>query len=146
MQIANVDCFYTPPKGMLPCHVDLDRISNYGKLNFSYGAPNSRMFWYALKPGYELEVEVNSSTAGDYTLPQGSRVSYVHIPLNQCILKESTKIRKPTLINAGQPHSVLNSDNESRWTLCVSFYDASNLSKLLDFEDIADRLSDCITT
>lgn len=143
MHLLNVASFHTPANGMLPCHIDLDKLSNFAKLNFSYGAPDSRMFWYKLKEGYELNIQANDFTTKYYAKTPNSLVSYVTIPLNKCILQTSTIIGTPTLVNTGQPHSIFNSNNSSRWTVCVALTNL-NSTEPLQFADIEQRLSDCI--
>lgn len=119
--------FYTPPHEYLSIHIDTwkDNVQDVVKLNWQFGAQGSRMQWYSLKPGVDLQKYRNrrSHIGTPYIAPQHTDVTY----------QESTKIGTPTLINAGGPHSVINSTNEGRYVLCASIRRPN--SEFLSFED-----------
>lgn len=137
---AHVALFHTPPRGFLPIHTDTYILPNFAKLNFVYGGQASSMQWYKLKPGYVLQPVITDDQK-KYRTPTGSDVAYVSIPGGECTLAARTRIGTPTLINAGQPHSVLNNTDEHRWCISVPLRSLVDDHKL-EFSEAAELLKD----
>jgi hypothetical protein len=135
--LTHTALFYTDAKTLLPIHTDMSDFPNFAKLNFAYGAEGSRMFWYELKDGYTPVPKVTADTQR-YRVAEGKKVSYVSIPPDKCTIAASAKIGAPTLINAGQPHSMLNNTNEKRW--CISIPLAGLDGHIVEMDEALERL------
>lgn len=138
--ILNVDTFHTPAVGVLRPHIDLDKVSNFCKIAFSYGAYGSRMYWYTLQEGFE--VKLDESNRGYYAPTPGTKSSHIFLPRESCISAASARIGTPTLVNVGQPHGVINYSKESRWTICVTFTNAQG--GLVEFDEAKEKLKDYV--
>ena len=136
----HIALFLTPPRMMLPIHTDTYILPNFAKLNFVYGAKGSSMNWYKLKPGYEV-VPMMTDDQKRYRTPTGSDVAYVSIPGSACTIAARASIGTPTLINAGQPHSVLNNTDEHRWCISIPLRAISDDHKL-EFDEADEMLKE----
>jgi hypothetical protein len=109
LAVSHSAVFYSPPERLLRVHIDGVNVGHWTKLNFVYGGgPQSRMFWYELKPGHQV-----------HPAQRVKNMPYSDLSVSSCILKATAVIDAPTLINAGQPHSLLNSSSKSRWALSL---------------------------
>lgn len=106
--VLHTEIFYTPPFAVLPIHVDGPVLSNRAKLNFVYDSPTSTMNWYRVKAGCEIPM---------LTTPIGTR--YLKPNQEDCMMVAATRIRTPTLVNVGVPHSVINQVPTGRWCLSI---------------------------
>ena len=104
--ISHYEIFFTPAHSLLAIHVDGSKLSNIVKLNWVWGGTGRRMMWWKMREGCSL-------TQG--TTPVNT--PYLYAEQRQCIMIESAKIGRPTLVNVGQPHSVVNATPEDRWCL-----------------------------
>ena len=140
--------FYTPPGGTLRVHADCNtpikgpedfvdpdnnQYSHTIKINWVFGAPTSTMSWW--RPN-------DASGIGDQIV---TVVGSPYIPFveENCTKIWSEHITDPCLLNVGQPHSVENETTEGRWCMSFAISDR-DLSKLLTWEDVCERLKDYI--
>jgi len=137
-ELISVASFYTPPGGILATHVDLDKLSNICKFNFCYGARGSRMYWYTLKQGYIPVVDLKNN--GYYVKSRYALVSHLDIHQSQCVYAASTMIGTPTIVNVGQPHSVINMSKEGRWNLCLMF--ENKQGQILEIDEAEETLKE----
>jgi hypothetical protein len=124
IKVSLAEVFYTLPGRQIPIHVDHDIIDNHCKLNFVYGEPGSMMYWWEPKnmdipPSYQL------TTIG---------TKYLLFSEKECRQVWQTQVGQPSLINAGQPHSVVNCTDQPRVTLSLVLYDLKK-QQLLDWDD-----------
>ena len=125
--IGHCEAFYTPPGAELPIHIDRSEFSELCKLNFSYGAPKSKMHWWRF--------------TGDTVPPAlttGIGTPYVNFDKQHCELVDSTTIGT-TLVNAGQPHSIENNTSGFRFTFSCVLHDMKTGTQLT-LNEAADRL------
>lgn len=120
--VPHAEAFYTPPRSTLPAHVDDDKLDNHCKLNFVFGAAGSRMQWWQFKDNNQ-PLSYNYSAIG---------TRYIRVNVNDCNLVWEAEVGQPGLVNAGQPHSVVNMTSEPRWCLSYVLYDIKN-KQLLDW-------------
>lgn len=108
--IRHAEIFYTPPFSKSPIHVDDPGSSSnpHAKMNFAYGGPGSTMRWY---------VPRSSSSFRDARTPTGTR-SLILEENGGVVMHEAT-IGRPSLINAGVYHDVINPSGEGRWCLSL---------------------------
>jgi hypothetical protein len=104
--ISHTEVFYTPAQKSLAIHVDGAKLSNITKLNWVWGGEGSRMLWW--KPMDQSAMKIGTTPVG---------TPYLYADQKKCTMIESTKIGRPTLVNVGVPHSVLNMSNSGRWCL-----------------------------
>lgn len=106
--------FYTPPHRALPPHLDtwFEDACDVVKLNWQYGAPTSRMFWYKPRP---QSIALAYRNAGSHI-----GTPYCQLDMRDLVLVESTRIGRPTVVNSGVPHSVINATDEQRYVLCAT--------------------------
>jgi len=110
---AGAQLFYTPPHGSIPIHVDGTFLDNKVKLNFQYGGAGSEMRWYQRT----APTATNSATSG-----QSGK--YLMVSEHQATQVWSAKIGKPSLINAGILHNVINGP-EPRWVISIPLWDVN---------------------
>lgn len=102
--------FYTPPYGSIPIHVDGTLLDNKVKLNFQYGGAGSEMRWYQRSSGNTDST--TTDTSGKYIIVPDYQVTQIW----------SGKIGKPSLVNAGVLHNVINGP-EPRWVVSIPLWD-----------------------
>ena len=108
--IKDWEVFYTPAGKQLPIHSDgFKPFIDFIKFNYVYNGENSVMSWYELIEDIDLE--------SDRT---GINTSYTSIEPDQVNRIYQCNIGVPSLINAGAPHGVDNSENSyGRWCVCL---------------------------
>lgn len=131
IEVSHCEAFHTPPRMSLPIHIDHDQMGDHVKLNFCYGAPGSKMMWWALKdptkvPAYRISV---------------IGTKYIYFNMKECRMLKQVEIGLPTLVNVGTPHSVINPTNEHRWVISTVLWDARNKCKL-DMYEAHERFKD----
>jgi hypothetical protein len=113
LAVAYSEAFYTPPGMTLGIHTDgRDKsgpYSNRCKINWIYGAPTSVMKWFA---------PISDEYTGIDHVTKAGTVSRV---FEKHMIKEvfSSKLKSPSLLNVGRPHTVVNDTPEQRW--CFSY-------------------------
>lgn len=126
--------FHTPANALLPIHVDGPELTQRAKLNWSWGSPGSKMMFWKLKSG---------KSATEMTTGIGTR--YLTMNAADCVPVHSCEIGslKPTLVNVGQPHSVMNMKPNRRWVLSLVLGERKS-GEPIDIETAAERLKDLV--
>lgn len=127
IEVSHAEAFYTLPGKKIPIHVDTDVIDNHCKLNFVYGAVESLMQWWEPK-NKNMQLTYQLTSIG---------TKYLLFDSKDCNLVWESQVGCPSLINAGQPHSVINCTDQSRVTLSLVLYD-SRKQQLLDWDDAVE--------
>lgn len=105
------DIFVSTPNFTMHIHNDNnDCVDNMTKLNWVYEDGYSQMVWYKLKENAQHKIYENDGM-DDYAL------SWDHSEVEQVY---SAVIGKPSLVNAGQPHNIINVSSKKR--VCLSFF------------------------
>lgn len=122
--VSHAEAFYTPPQNGLNIHIDSSREGDLAKLNFCYGAHGSLMNWWELKdPSFKPIVRQT-----------GIGTNYLYFPRELCRIVSSTRIGRPTIVNAGRPHSVINPTREGRWVTSLVLCDSMTRENLTIYE------------
>lgn len=124
------ELFYTPPRCQLAIHIDGPEPSNICKLNWVFGGTGSRMMWWNKNPASK---PVTGKTP--------VKTFYLRANAFDCRLAASKVIGKPTLVNVGQYHSIINPGSEARFCLSAVLVDLTS-RQCLDINDAANRLKD----
>jgi hypothetical protein len=112
--------FYTPPNGgKLPVHTDTPNVCNVVKINWTYGAPNSKLIWW--KPNDEKLIKTVKTDFGQ---------EYLTIEEEHCTKLFEVAVKKPSLVNIGLFHSTYNPSPEGRWTLSLRLMSLDSTSRL----------------
>jgi len=127
--ISHAEAFVTPPRQLLPIHVDGPELNNIAKLNWQWGAQGSWMMWWKLKNGVQPTQRMTAI---------GTR--YLTIEARDCIPIYRHQIKQPTLVNVGTPHSIMNMTSEHRWVLSLVLWDIQG-DRALFFDEALERLS-----
>jgi hypothetical protein len=109
LMITHAEAFHTPPGGALAIHVDGPALNDIVKLNWQYGGKDSLMMWYRLKDPLKPIPQLVTGIGTNYLKPQHS----------DCVMVHSAKIGKPTLVNVGRPHAIVNPGKERRWVVSL---------------------------
>ena len=148
--LASIDCeiyttrlFRSWPHYQYRLHIDVDPsihpanehfvYDHVIKLNFPFYSVDSRMSWYALKPGSAADHIVNPSGYGSFNFKE-----------EQCDLLESHAANGPCLIHAGRIHTLTNARNRLRPRLCYSLM-ITNRSRTWSWSDAVAAFSPWIT-
>lgn len=125
--------FYTPPGGQVPLHTDKHEINDYVKLNWMVGGDASLMNWYELKPGKTLHPPAYTGLHGAYAGAAPEDVVLVH----------SARIGKPSLVNVGRLHELINGPEASH-VYCV-YVDDPRTGKRISWSEASTMFFvDCI--
>jgi len=105
------EIFQVPAHSTLFIHSDSLTPLDSCKINWVYDKGETFMRWYGLKNGAELKHQKNN-IGGEYFACDDE---------DDYILKYQHKIGKPTLVNASEPHDVINNSDFPRWSVSLSF-------------------------
>ena len=121
IKIFWAEALYTAPGDKLPVHTDTEDISEFIKVNWTYGAPGSTTRWWKTTPenyikGFPVYLDCYTKSTEEPT--------YFNAPLllaeeQNCTMVYEAEINKPSLVNAGEFHSTYNPTQEGRWTLAL---------------------------
>lgn len=106
LTIIHGEIFFLPPGSKHTIHVDGEHIDNHCKINWAIGGGESLMEWYRPldeKAFIHLITDIGTK--------------YLSFDSKYCEKVFESKIGNPSLINAGQPHTVQNCSNEDRWAI-----------------------------
>lgn len=106
LSVALGEVFYLPPGTEHPIHVDGPFMDNHCKINWVQGGGDSMMTWFT---PFDARAYKRSNT--------GINTTYLEFAREYCNEAYSCKIESPSLVNAGQPHTVKNISNTDRWAL-----------------------------
>jgi hypothetical protein len=113
IEIHWYEAFYTPPNGgKLPIHTDSDDDGEHIKINWTYGAPGSKLIWW--EPKSKDYIQIVKTAFG---------VQYCTIDEAHSTKVYEAEINKPSLVNASQFHSTFNPTTEGRWTCSMPLSD-----------------------
>jgi hypothetical protein len=107
LELEHSELFYCQPKGNIFMHIDEIDPPDSCKLNWVYDQGETLMRWYKLKEHKELQL-----------LKSPIGTNYWSADRKDCTLAYQYRVGKPTLINAGEIHDVINPSNHRRF--CVS--------------------------
>lgn len=115
------EAFYTPPfGGKIPIHTDTPEVCDVVKVNWTYGAPGSKLLWWEPKdPKY---VDSFHTEFG---------AQYLTAKEKHCRKIFEVEVKKPSLVNIGAFHSTYNPTEEGRWTLSLPLMDSSGTRRLV---------------
>lgn len=105
------EIFLVSPHSSLFIHSDSLTPLDSCKINWVYDNGETFMRWYSVKDGAELKHQKNN-IGGEY---------FACDDHNDYILEYQHKIGKPTLVNASEPHDVINNSDFPRWSVSLSF-------------------------
>lgn len=107
--LRHVEVFYTPAGSQCPIHIDApDGKAPHAKMNFAYGGPGSEMRWYE---------PYDSAGSRSAVTPTGTRSQILEQGGGRIISR--AVIGRPSIINAGVYHDVINPSSEPRWCLSI---------------------------
>lgn len=107
-----------------PIHIDADNgIGDVPKINWVYGDLQCPMIWYKLK-------NEDSRTEGKIT---ATGTGYYDFDPDTVEEIDRAFVGRPSIIQSGVPHTVINSNNKNRW--CVSIVVKKD-DQLLTFEQL----------
>ena len=122
------EAFYTPPYGgKIPIHTDTSTVCDVVKVNWTYGAPNSKLIWW--EPKHEKHIDTFQTEFG---------AQYLTAEEKHCRHVYEVEINKPSLVNIGQFHSTWNPSTEGRWTLSLPLIDKTT-SNRISWKDAVER-------
>lgn len=130
-KIINAELFYTAPNSSIVWHTDMNPPEDFMKINFVWGSDKHLMTWGELKDSNK-----NYSTSKTKVESQ-----YIRLNADDIIKTESIQIDKPTIINSGKPHRVLNFDERGRW--CLSLIIMKDNKRIL-FKDAINALNEYV--
>jgi hypothetical protein len=120
LEVIFFEAFYTPPNGgKLPIHTDTSEVCDFVKVNWTYGAPGSKLIWWELTHD---NIVTHSETTFDIT--------YSIAEEQDCKKIHEIEISKPSLVNTGRFHSTYNPTTEGRWTLSLTLIEKQNRTTL----------------
>jgi hypothetical protein len=123
-----VTLFVTPPRQILPPHIDGKPGPEWAKLNYVHNWQGTRMIWYHIKHG-ALPVRNGILQTG---LP------YTHYDSKDIRPIATYDMRGPTLVNPAVPHAVINSTPKHR--VCLSLALSTKEKKALTLGEAASLL------
>lgn len=129
------EIFYNPPYKNLFIHSDSLKPSDSCKLNWVYDQDQTYMRWHKVKNGAELKFRKNN-IGGEYFSCDSD---------DDYVLQHQHRISTPTLINASEPHDVINPTGSPRW--CVSVVLRENGTDWrIGYSRLREILASCIKT
>jgi len=124
------EAFYTPPYGgKIPIHTDTAEVCDVVKVNWTYGAPGSKLIWWEPK---------NKKNIKSFQTEFGAQ--YLTAEEKDCKHVYEAEINKPSLVNIGRFHSTWNPTEEGRWTLSLPLIDKHSLDRIV-WKDAKERFS-----
>lgn len=108
LDIYYSELFYCSAGGNIFLHADEIEPANVCKLNWVYDQGETWMSWYELKPGEQIQKRENFIGG-----------IYYDCDRDACELAEKSRIAKPTMVNAGVLHDVVNPTEFPRWCLSI---------------------------
>lgn len=109
VQLVWFEAFYTPPYGgKIPIHTDTSTFCDVVKVNWTFGAPGTKLIWWNIKDeknliNYETEFGTKCFMAEE----------------KHCKHMYEVEVNKPSLVNVGRLHSTWNPTEQGRWTLSL---------------------------
>lgn len=121
IQLTWFEAFYTPPYGgKIPIHADTPTLCDVVKVNWTWGAPGSKLIWWEVKDEKNLE-KFKTEFGSEYLTAEERHCKHVY----------EAEINKPSLVNIGQLHSTWNPTEEGRWTLSLPLIEKYSSTRVL---------------
>jgi hypothetical protein len=108
-EIVNAEVFYTKTKGILPWHVDMNPPGPVSKINFVWGSKDHAMEFSEIK-------NPDAPKPTYFTKVNSNYISYTDSEITDIT---SFTLDRPSLINVGKPHRIVNNSDVGRWCLCM---------------------------
>jgi len=125
------EAFYTPPYGgKIPVHTDTTEICDVAKVNWTFGAPGSKLIWWKAK---------DTKYINKFHTEFGNE--YLTAEQKNCKRLFEAEIKKPSLVNIGQFHSTYNPTDEGRWTLSLPLVTLDD-TRRLTWDEAVELLQD----
>lgn len=128
LKVQSSQLFYTAPNDSINIHVDHYGIGNHGKINMTWGHPDSRTNFWKLKDGKQFKVNQSKNY-----------IPVITAELDDVELIETFEINQLSIFNAGVLHSTHNPTNQGRWTMSIVVKIPGRLSPP-SVEEIEERL------
>lgn len=130
--IIHAEVFHIPAQETLLIHSDTGRAdTTWAKINFVFGLPGHKMIWWKLKdPQKAIDLQ-----------PLHNGPDYIAYQPEDCEPIFSEVITETGwLINSGDPHSVDNFTDASRWCLSYTLFDKEQ-DKILDWPTAVQKFA-----
>ena len=134
LRIPSWEAFYTPPGGKIWIHGDSDKITDFARINLSWGPKDSELVWWEPKPGIKLEPIVTAF--GE---------NYLRADEKDCNVIHRAVINRPSIVQVGMLHSTWNPGPGGRWTLAIPLAEKSE-PKRVSFEMAVAMFADYVTS
>jgi hypothetical protein len=134
LRIPSWEAFYTPPGGKIWIHGDSDKITDFARINLSWGPKDSELVWWEPKPGIKLEPIVTAF--GE---------NYLRADEKDCNVIHRAVIDRPSIVQVGMLHSTWNPGPGGRWTLAIPLAEKSE-PKRVSFEMAVAMFADYVTS
>ena len=106
--IGYTECFYNPPFGSTPLHLD-NKGEDFTRFNWIYGGKGNNMIWFNPNPGAE-----------PITKPNRVGTSYLGFePDDVTEVYRQEVLGTPSIVRVGIPHQLVNGP-EARWAISVT--------------------------
>jgi hypothetical protein len=134
LRIPSWEAFYTPPGGKIWIHGDSDTITDFARINLSWGPNDSELVWWEPKTGIKLEPIVTAF--GE---------NYLRADEKDCNVIHRAVINRPSIVQVGMLHSTWNPGPGGRWTLAIPLAEKSE-PKRVSFEMAVAMFADYVTS
>jgi len=134
LRIPSWEAFYTPPGGKIWIHGDSDKITDFARINLSWGPKDSELVWWEPKPGIKLEPIVTAF--GE---------NYLRADEKDCNVIHRAVIDRPSIVQVGMLHSTWNPGPGGRWTLAIPLAEKSEPERV-SFEMAVAMFADYVTS
>ena len=134
LRIPSWEAFYTPPGGKIWIHGDSDKITDFARINLSWGPNDSELVWWEPKTGVKLEPIVTAF--GE---------NYLRADEKDCNVIHRAVINRPSIVQVGMLHSTWNPGPSGRWTLAIPLAEKSE-PKRVSFEMAVAMFADYVTS
>lgn len=134
LRIPSWEAFYTPPGGKIWIHGDSDKITDFARINLSWGPNDSELVWWEPKTGVKLEPIVTAF--GE---------NYLRADEKDCNVIHRAVINRPSIVQVGMLHSTWNPGPGGRWTLAIPLAEKSE-PKRVSFEMAVAMFADYVTS
>jgi hypothetical protein len=135
VQVRMCQAIYCSGQEKIHIHADDKKISDFAKINWTWGDPESELRWWSIEDESKLFI---CPTPDDLRPVIGD--SYVCASEHNCKLLYSQNITKPSLVNAGMLHSVYNPSPIGRITLSLLIEKDNENIKFLDAVKIFEKV------
>ena len=134
LRIPSWEAFYTPPGGKIWIHGDSDKITDFARINLSWGPTDSELIWWEPNPGIKLEPIITAF--GE---------NYLRADEKDCNVIHRAVINRPSIVQVGMLHSTWNPGPGGRWTLAIPLAEKSE-PKRVSFEMAVAMFADYVTS